>query len=325
MRRHALLPALLAFLALPLSAARPTDDGLSLVPPDTASAGLVRIADLRTSPIFDRVFAETGRLSCDADAAGFLSETGLDPKQDVDLVVFAGSPGTGGNGWGLAAFEGRFDAAKLAAAAAARGAQKKSTPDGDYFLLPNRHAHGNGHEGGAVAFASNRLIVAGSETAVAQALARRAAGGSGFASGQGLGAQLGRLDPKASAWALIDVTRLPARHRAETGSGESPAAAVVAAMKTVTLVALSARVEGDALGLTATGVSNDAATRQDLEDAVRGVLAAWRLAVQEKQPDLVPVLRAFKVTQGKDSVTLSGTLPGPVLRELAARKGHPAK
>ena len=46
----------------------------------------------------------------------------------------------------------------------------------------------------------------------------------------------------------------------------------------------------------------------------------WRMAVQEKQPDLVPVLRAFKVTQGADSVTISGTLPGSVIREVAAKK-----
>ncbi len=44
------------------------------------------------------------------------------------------------------------------------------------------------------------------------------------------------------------------------------------------------------------------------------------MAVQEKQPDLVPVLRAFKVSQGADSVTVSGTLPGSAIREIQARK-----
>ncbi|HQR68830.1 MAG TPA: hypothetical protein PLB02_15685, partial [Thermoanaerobaculia bacterium] len=83
--------------------------------------------------------------------------------------------------------------------------------------------------------------------------------------------------------------------------------------------------DGDALKVTATGVSGDAETRQNLEDAIRGILAVWRMAAQEKQPDLVPVLRAFKVTQGKDSVTLAGTLPGSVLRELQAKKAATAK
>lgn len=322
MKRLLLALLLVAAAAFPLGAAKLSDDALALIPPDTASAGLVRVIDLRTSPLFDRVFSETGRMSGDADAARFLAETGLDPRRDVDLVAFSGSPGRSGGGSVLVAFEGRFDAAKLAAAAAARGAEKKPTPDGDYFLLKDRKHETTSHGDGAIAFVSNRLIVAGSETAVVQALARRAAGGGGFPSGAGLGRETSRLDPKASAWVLVDMAKVPMSGHAHGGNADNPAAAVVSAMKSVSLVALSVTVDGDALKLSATGVSASAETRQDLEDAIRGILAVWRMTVQEKQPDLVPVLRGFKVTQGKDGVTLSGTLPGPVLRELSAKKGH---
>ncbi len=324
MKRTALALTLLAVVAFPLGAAKPSDDALALIPPDAPSAGLVRVLDLRTSPIFDRVFNETGRLSADADAAKFLAETGLDPKRDVDLVAFAGFPGRSGGGSVLVAFEGRFDAAKLASATAARGAEKKTTPDGDYFLLKDRKHEETAHDPGAIAFVSNRLIVAGSESAVAQALARRAAGGGGFSAGAGLGRETSRLDPKASAWVLVDMARVPVSQHPGHGNGENPALAVVSAMRSVKLVALSVTADGDALKLTATGVSGDAETRQDLEDAIRGVLAVWRMTVQEKQPDLVPVLRGFKVTQGTDSVTLAGTIPGPVLRDLAAKKAHAA-
>ena len=321
MKRPA-LALLCALVAFPLAAAKLSDDALALIPPDAASAGVVRVLDLRTSPLFDRVFSETGRVSADADAARFLAETGLNPKLDVDLVAFAASPGGSGGGQVLAAFEGRFDAAKLAAATAARGAEKKTTAGGDYFLLKNGKHEGASHDSGAIAFVSNRLIVAGSETAVTQALARRAAGGGSFAAGTGLGRETSRIDPKASAWVLVDMAKVPAAARRMHGNGDNPAMAVVSAMKSVTLVALSVTADGDALKLSATGVSADAGTRQDLEDAIRGVLAVWRMAVQEKQPDLVPVLRAFKVTQGKDSVTLSGTLPGSTVRELSARRDH---
>ncbi len=324
MRRIALSLLLLVAVAFPAAAAKPADDALALIPPDAASAGLVRVLDLRTSPLFERVFNETGRMSADADAARFLAETGLDPKKDVDLVVFAGSPGRSDGGWVLVAFEGRFDAAKLASAAAERGAGKKTTGDGDYYLLKEMKHGETSHEGGAIAFVSNRLLVAGSESAVAQALARRAAGGGGFTAGAGLGRETSRLDPKASAWVLVDVAKVPMTRHGHSGDGDSPAAAVISAMRSVSLVALSVTVDGDALKLSATGVSTDVESRQDLEDAIRGVLAIWRMTVQEKHPDLVPVLRGFKVTQGKDSVTLSGTIPGPTLRELAAKKGNAA-
>jgi hypothetical protein len=322
MKRTARAFLLLAVVGFPLRAATPSDDALALIPPDAASAGLVRVVDLRTSPLFDRVFTETGRMSADADAARFLAETGLDPKRDVDLVAFAGSPGRIGGGSVLVAFEGRFDAAKLASATAGRGAEKKTTASGDYFLLKDKKHEGTSHGDGAIAFVSNRLIVAGSETAVAQALARRAAGGGGFASGAGLGHETSRLDPKASAWVLVDMAKVPMSGHTHGGNGDNPAVAVVSAMKSVSLVALSVTVDGEALKLSATGVSTDPETRQNLEDAIRGILAVWRMTVQEKQPDLVPVLRGFKVTQGKDGVTLSGTLPGSILRELSAKKGH---
>lgn len=318
MRRRA-LALLLAAAVVPVAAA-PPDDALRLVPPDAASAGVVHVTDLRTSPFFDRIFSEMDRISCDAEAARFLAETGLHPRQDIDLVVFAGSPGSDGAGWALVVFEGRFDPAKLASATVARGGEKKTTGWGDYVLLPEKKPEGAERRKGAIAYVSSRLIVAGSETAVAQALARRASGGGGFAAGEGLGREMSRVDPKASAWALVDVTRFPMKDRAAGRSADSPAAAVVSAMKTVSLAALAATVEGDGLRLSATGVTADPETRRDLGDAVRGVLAMWRMAVQEKQPDLVPVLRGFKVTEGKDGVTLAGTLPGSVIRELRERK-----
>ena len=52
MKRFALL-ALAAFLALPAAAARPTDDAVALVPPDSVTAGMLRVADARK--IIDRL------------------------------------------------------------------------------------------------------------------------------------------------------------------------------------------------------------------------------------------------------------------------------
>ena len=162
MKRLAVLPSALAFaatLALPAAAERP-DDALALVPADAASVGVIHVADLRTSPLAARLFSDTDHVCVGGDAQHFLDEARLNPKEDVDLVVAAGSPkGAGGSdGWGLVLFEGRFDPARLSAALVERGATKKSTPAGDYYLVPDRHADASGHGGGpaAIAFASKR-------------------------------------------------------------------------------------------------------------------------------------------------------------------------
>ena len=333
MKRFLVSSSALAFaatLALP-AVASGSDDALSLVPADAATVGVVRVSDLRTSPLAARLFSDTDHVCVGGDAQHFLDETHLNPKEDVDLVVAAGSPkGAGGSdGWGLVLFEGRFDPARLSGALVERGATKKTTPSGDYYLVPDRHADESAHGGGpaAIAFASKHLVIAGSEPAVVNALAQRSAGGTGFASGAGLGRHLSRIESGASAWALVDVSRIPAKdaaarhaHAETQGNGMDAATTLVSSMSSVQLLALQATAKGDALKLAATGVANDAETAGLMEDALRGVLAAWRLAAQEKSPDTVAVLRKFTVSRDKETVSISGTLPGATVRALAAKK-----
>ncbi len=309
--------------AAPLAAStRSTDDLLSLVPADAASVAVVHLSDLRNSPVSGKLFSGADHMTADGDAARFLAEAQLDPKKDVDTVVVAGRPSAGNGGTPvLALVEGRFDPDRLAAAALSRGAVRRSTPAGDYYLLPEKHEH---DRPGAVAFVSPSLVIAGTESAVAQALADRRAGGTGFASGAGLGHDLKRVDRSSSVWVLVDVTRYPSVERRSAhvhtdaeGSSE-PAMALMGAMKSVSLVAVQAKASGDSLELSATGLSSDADTRQLLEDSLRGVLAMWRLAVQDKSPELVSVLRKFTVSSDSEAVSIHGTLPGSFLRSVAA-------
>ena len=170
-----------------------------------------------------------------------------------------------------------------------------------------------------MASSTRGLVIAGSESAVAAALGRRESGGAGgLMSGQGLGSQLSRIDHDASAWALVDLAALPARRTARQGaSGDNgdPSRAVIGAMKSVSLLALQATVHGDAVDVSAFGLTTDAENRGLLEDSLRGVLAMWRMAVQEKSPDLVSVIRRFRVDDDQDDgVSISGTLPGSFLR-----------
>ncbi len=322
MRRLALL-ALATALAFPSAAARPTDDALALVPPDSVTAGMLRVADLRTSPLAARFFAEFDRATVEGDAARFLAEARLHPIDDVDLVVFAAEDGAKGKA--LVAFEGRFEPQRLAAAVASRGAEARTAPGGTYFLLKEKGQ--TGHKGnGAVAFVSSRLLVAGSEDAVVKALAARAAGGTGFLGGAGLGAQLDRVNANASGWLLVDRTKLPqAKGSLTITSGEGDAARnVLGAMNLVSTFSFEMTVKGDAIRLSGAGYSGDAETRELLEDALRGILAAMRIASQER-PEVVSAIRKFKVESDRDAVTISGTLDGATIRMLAEAKAKREK
>ena len=325
------LSSLVAIVLLSLSAAAPcaartsrsnaSDDALSLVPADAAAVAVVRFSELRSSPLAGKLFANADTIAVDGDAARFLEDARLQPRKDVDTVVIAGMPSSGGGDTPiLVMFEGRFDPERLAAAAVGRGAEPRRAPAGDYYLLPEKSEKG---KKGAAAFVSRRLVIVGSEPEVIQALANREAGGTGFAGGAGpLGRQLGRIDRSAPAWALVDVSRHSFGRKGGATihinrEGTEPAAALLGAMTSVSLFSLQATARGDALELSIGGVCADAETRQLIEDSLKGLLAMWRLAAQEKSPELVSALRKFTVTSSSDGVSVKGTLPGSFLRAMA--------
>jgi hypothetical protein len=162
----------------------------------------------------------------------------------------------------------------------------------------------------------------GTESAVIETLATRQNGGSGWLSASALGQDTARIDPNASAWAIVDVTRSVRL----TGSARVPkrndaaGQALAAAMRNVSTVALWATDTGDALKLGAYGLTTDEETLQLVEDTLRGALAALRLAVKDQSPDLVSVLRRFEVQRTSDAVRISGTIPAESLRKLMAQK-----
>jgi hypothetical protein len=300
-------------------AVRRTEDSLALVPASAGTVGVIRWNELRSSPLGPKIFSSMDQISTDGDAARFLEETGLTPREDIDTVIVAMSPGShpGGDDNGLVIFEGRFDTNKIGDALKSRGAVPVTSPSGDaYYRLAGKVSDSEG----AVALVNRGLIVAGTEPAVLAALARKESGGTGgLTSGEGLGKYLSRVDTSASAWALVDMARFTQNSTAESG-GDEPSRAVVGAMKSVTLLALQAKVRGDEVDLEATGLTADAEKRDLLEDSLRGVLAMWRMAVSEKSPELVSVIRKFQVEHDADSVSIRGSLPGSFLRSLAAQR-----
>jgi len=236
-----LAAAAIAALALPALA---KNDALSLVPNDAVSVGVVKLADLRSSPLGSELFKQTDEVSTNGDAAKFLAEAGLRPTQDVDVIVVSTVARTAlaQEADVLVALDGRFNVDRLTAALTSRGATAK----GGYYLLPEK----NESHRGAVAFPDSHLALVGSEAAVANALKSRAAGGTSFFTASGLGREASRVDPHATAWALVDVQRATRL----TGSPRMPArnpsaAAINSAVKNVSTVGLWATDGGDAMKL----------------------------------------------------------------------------
>ena len=318
-RRLALASLVLAFASIAFA----KGDAISLVPNDAVTVGVIHLADLRNSPLSSTLFQQTDKVSVDGDAEKFLTEAGLQPTKDVDLLVIAASPrqNLGNEGEILVAAEGRFNVDRLTKALISRGAVKKN----GYLVLPNSK-NGESDQQGAVAFPDAHLVLIGSESAVAEALDSRAHGGTTFLASSGLGRDIARIDPHASAFAVFDVARAARlSHGPHVPSSTDSASQLASALKTMSTVAVWATDTGDSLKLGGFGIAHDAETLQLVEDTLRGALAAMRLAVQDKNPDLVGLLRKFDVSRTSDTVTISGTLPAQTVKDLVAKQRHNAE
>ncbi|HWS73487.1 MAG TPA: hypothetical protein VN605_15355 [Thermoanaerobaculia bacterium] len=312
--------AIVVALAAPAAFAK--NDAMSLIPNDAVTVGVVRLADARTSPLSSMLFQQTDKVTTDGDAEQFLKDAGLEPTKDVDVLVVSTAPraALGHEADILVAAEGRFNIERLTAALITRGAVKKN----GYFLLPESDSKkDSGPTNGAVAFLDSHLAVVGSEGAVTEAIASHAAGGTTFITASGLGRDLARVDPKATAFALVDVPRASRLTGGMNIGHSKQGQAVNAALKGVSTVAIWATDAGDSLKLGAFGLATDEETLGLLEDTLRGALAAMRLAISDKAPDLVTVLRRFTVARTNDSVTVSGSLPAETIKTFAAKaKAH---
>ena len=300
-------------LILVASASMAKTDAMSLVPNDAVTIGVVHINQIRTSALMSSLFENTDKFSSNGEADRFLTEAGLDPTKDVDIVVVATSARTnlGHEVDVVVLAEGRFNVDRLTNALVTRGAVKKN----GYLMLPDSENKG------AVAFPDSHLVIVGTEKAVIETLATRAAGGSAFGNSSFLGGYLSRIDPNATAWALVDVARAarltgaPHVPNGRNVSGE----ALASAIRNISTVGIWATDTGSALKLGAFGMASDTETLQLVEDTLRGALSAMRLAVKDSQPDLVSVLRRFDVERTNDSVKISGTIPADSLRKVMVK------
>ena len=299
-------------------------DGLALIPPDALAVGQVRLDRLKSSAVSAGIFHETDAVSADGKAAEFLRDAGLDPKTDVDTAVFSlTSQGTSETG-PLVIFEGRFHPEALAAATASRGAARVDAAPFPYYRLPARPGE-TAHEAGAVAYVSPTLVLAGSEPALLHALDAYAAGTAGLAPHSFVSDALARVDTRSAAWAIVDAARLQRLHPATEHEGRDGAAAQLAgALRSLSLVTFQADVSSSAVSISATGVTSDEDTRQNLEDVLRGMLAAWRMSAQDKNPELVSAIRKIRVSRTDDGVTIAGDVPMSAFHS-PTRESSPSK
>jgi hypothetical protein len=316
MKRIVLASAFLALGTTLALAAPPTvGEMLKLVPEGAQTVVAVDSAALRSHPKVQAwLLQQHSWTGANEEVTQFLAEAGLDPLRDVDGMVVA-LLGETHRTRGLVLFAGRYDAASLGAALVKRGATAFTIGTVAAYRLPDSGRHG--HAAGVLAIPSNELVIAGEEASVTAALAPP------HAVIQLVAKEIasGHVDVRASFWMVATVppeARAKAREAGDHGEGEGgePMRGIMLASGAVERVAAQAFLD-DALKVSAVAVADTVENAQLIRDAVKGALAAARLATQQKKPELVGVLRNVEVGLSGNEVSVAATIPFSLLEKLA--------
>lgn len=313
-----MIGAAIAMAALLASdaAASGRDRLLSLVPADAVSVGMLRVDDMRRSPTAQTMFAKMTSGGVDAEADRLLREAGLNPMEDVDLVMVTVSPSASPERPRvLVAATGRFDQARLGNVIESRGATRKSIAGTTYFLAPENDVRPGEHP--AVSFHDRGLVLAGTEEAVTATIRAIRGGRNGFA-GSPLARELVRIDPRASGWMLVDVQRAQTLKNFEAPGASPFGDQAFAAMKNISTISLWVAETSEGLEFGSGAVAADAETRALVEDVLKGLLATLRMAAQQKQPEMVKIVRRFEVASSGEAVTLRGSVPATFVNAFIA-------
>ena len=297
---------LVAYLnrGLPRGVAADAPAELAFVP---ANATAVAYADMRAVMASEfrrrlRRIAPSG-----VDREQLERHLGLSIERDIDRVLVFWAPEAEAEAEdaadlgasGLALFAGRFDAARLEAAARGGGA---TVSEENGVRIVSRDVDDAGAL--AMAFLQPGLAAVGEPAAVRRA-ARRGTGETGIAD-EGMRRLLGRVDTRSSAWAVARFT--------DSGLFGWVPDSVSEQLPAVAAFAVQARINGG-LGVSLSVEGRDDQAAQNLRDVVRGFVALARLQALGA-PELQAILDSLETGGTGTGVTLSFRVSAEALDRL---------
>jgi hypothetical protein len=298
---------IVATITVPAQTITPDEATLKLFPPETQGIGVVDVAGLRGAPLFNDLVLQK-LPSFPQNLNDFVTATGFDIKQDVDKVT----AGKIGQQDGLVIVQARYDKFKLAQFVQDHADQiTTETYLGRVIYTGNP----NGEHPGGVAVLDN-LIVAGSLTAVKEALDRMAAPAPSVVDNADLMNSIRTIQTGNQVWAAgkFDINsfgNLPPQASGQIGQLASSLQGGTYQM----------RVDQD-VHITATGVFSTADMAKATGDMLRGLLAMGKVQATQ-QPTLAQLLNGVDVQNNGSTLTVNVNASGDVLKQIQEMRNVP--
>lgn len=263
----------------------------ALVPGDTIMLFGVRMAEVRSTPIYSQLMTQD-RLSYLDD---FAKNTKFDPRKDVNDMLIAND---GAESVVLGRGNFKFEAP---------AGMKKSDYKGVAVY---------GDRGGSYAILDATTVVAGSERAVHKAIDQKQSGRPGPTA---LLDRARALPGSGQVWFVSNGWGKLPESAAEQGGNLANAGRILQSLENATAtVDLRSGLDGDVRGLCRT--DEDA---KKLSEALRGMVGLGRLSVPENQPEMLRLFDGIKVEQTQRSVQLNLKIPADLVDRLLKTTNPP--
>jgi hypothetical protein len=300
---------------------QPDRSSLALIPVQATSLFGLDLDALRATAVYAVWQQRNSVRTHDPGYDEFLARTGFDIERDLAAVLSA-AWNNGAQPAFLAVATARYDPAAVSAFLKEKGAAVE-TYGGVELLAPDgRHTRPGQDYLALVLQLPDRpnTILAGTSSAVKQALDLRAYPAFSVLNNQALLGLAQKIGAENQAWAvsLAPGAILPQRLPQAPG----PAAAVQAnIMRILQGLQASTFAAGatNGLRLLAEGACASAEDAQTLADAARGLLAMLRLMAPANQPQVIELLNSFRIDQQQSKVTLTAIISPQLLQELAQK------
>lgn len=257
----------------------------ALVPADATMLAGLRMADIRATPLYQKMLARKHLDRLDE----FARQTGFDPRRDVRELLLASNGKDS-----IVAARGTFNVRAFEG-------MTRSTYKG--FALYTR-------DRGGVALIDNSTAIAGTLEAVHAALDRRAGGDRSGPTE--LLARAREIPPENQVWSVSNgfdnllTGRIP-----ESGNAANVGRILRSLENTTAAADVRAGLNGYLNGQCRTD-----ADAKNLGDAARGLVGLGRLSVPEKQPELLRLWDGIKVDQQQRTVKITVAIPQDLIDKL---------
>ena len=300
---------------------QPDRSSLALVPAQATSLFGLDLDALRATALYATWQRRNPIGKHDPGYDEFLARTGFDVERDLAAVTGA-AWNNGAQPALLAVATARYDPAAVSAFLKEKGAAVEMYGGVELLAPDGRHTKPGQDYPALVLQLPDRpnTILAGTSTAVKQALDLRVYSAYSVLNNQALLGLAQKIGAENQVWAVSVAPGafLSQRLPQAPGPGAAAQANIMRILQGLQASTVAANAS-NGLRLLAEGACASAADAQTLADAARGLLAMLRLMAPANQPQAIELLNALHIEQQQSKVTLTAAIPLQLLEELAQK------